>query len=437
MKACGFLSLLAILFLSVNNTLSSIRPKHDKVVACYVASWASYRPTNGKFDIKDLRPELCTHLIYAFAGLNATTWTIKSLDPYKDITNGNYKKITQLRQMYPELKVSLAIGGWNEGSENYSKLASSPASRNTFVNSVVTYLRQYDFTGFDLDWEFPAARGGSRYDKANFVSLVKELKEAFRGSNYQLTAAISANQLTVDAAYDIPEISKYLDYIHVMAYDFHGTWDMKVLPNSPMISPDGLDVEDTISHLLHKGIPPNKLVLGLPMYGRTFILTTKPSFPQKSPMNQPCLQQGFKGPYTGEKGFMGYNEICEEIIRNPGNWTTGWDTESSTPYTINDDHVIVYDNPISMKAKVEYAMKMKLAGVMIWSIDTDDFHGNCASLKDSFDQTDNTFPLMRSINVILENSTTSTKPNKPGSNSSNQISLYQAILILSLILVKM
>lgn len=47
-------------------------------------------------------------------------------------------------------------------------------------------------------------------------------------------------------AYDIPEISKYLDYIHVMAYDYHGTWNRKVLANAPLKSEDGQSV---VKHL--------------------------------------------------------------------------------------------------------------------------------------------------------------------------------------------
>lgn len=65
-------------------------PKHNKVVTCYVASWAIYRRGNGKFDIPDIEPELCTHLIYTFAGLDSTKWAIKSLDPYLDVTRGKY-----------------------------------------------------------------------------------------------------------------------------------------------------------------------------------------------------------------------------------------------------------------------------------------------------------------------------------------------------------
>lgn len=68
------------------------------------------------------------------------------------------------------------------------------------------------------------------------------MKEAFQESNYLLTAALGVGLDTINAGYDIPELSKYLDYMHVMAYDYHGSWDRKVLPNSPLRAGDNLDV---------------------------------------------------------------------------------------------------------------------------------------------------------------------------------------------------
>lgn len=73
------------------------RPRHDKYVACYYQSWAIYRNGDGIFNIaRDLKAEHCTHLIYAFAGLNASTNEIKSLDPWADLTDTNGKRILLL-----------------------------------------------------------------------------------------------------------------------------------------------------------------------------------------------------------------------------------------------------------------------------------------------------------------------------------------------------
>lgn len=83
----------------------------------------------------------------------------------------------------------------------------------------------------------------------------QELKEAFREYNYLLTAAISSNLGTIDSAYDISELSKYLDYIHVMAYDYHGTWDKKVLPNAPLKSQDRRSVVKNFDNIYTYNMP--------------------------------------------------------------------------------------------------------------------------------------------------------------------------------------
>lgn len=94
-------------------------------MVCYYGSWAVYRPGSGKFDVEDIDPFVCTHLIYGFAGLGYDN-TIISLDPYNDLPEnwgkGAMVRFTNLTLQNPELKTLLAIGGWNEGSEKYSKV---------------------------------------------------------------------------------------------------------------------------------------------------------------------------------------------------------------------------------------------------------------------------------------------------------------------------
>jgi len=183
---------------------------HGKKMVCYYGSWAVYRPEKGKFPVENVDPFLCTHIIYTFAGLGYDN-RIRSLDPWNDLKDnygkGAFERFTNLKKINPKLKTMLAIGGWNEGSIKYSGMAASPASRKDFVDSVLEFLAKYDFDGLDLDWEYPAARGGKPEDKDNFSSLVRELKSAF-GSRYLLTAAVTAGKWFIDPAYDVPAISR-------------------------------------------------------------------------------------------------------------------------------------------------------------------------------------------------------------------------------------
>ena len=72
-----------------------------------------------------------------------------------------------------------------------------------------------------------ARRGGIAADKTNFISLCRDLRAAFEKKNYLLTAAIGAAASTIDVSYDVPLMHKYLDFVHIMAYDYHGKWDGK------------------------------------------------------------------------------------------------------------------------------------------------------------------------------------------------------------------
>ena len=118
-----------------------------KVVMCYFGSWSVYRWSYGLFDVENIDPFLCTHLVYGFAGLNKDTYTIEALDKFNDLEEewgkGAYNRFTGLKGQNPDLKVLLAIGGWNEGCAAYSEMVASSSLRQTFIESVLIF-----FAGF-------------------------------------------------------------------------------------------------------------------------------------------------------------------------------------------------------------------------------------------------------------------------------------------------
>ncbi|CAB4059745.1 E3.2.1.14 [Lepeophtheirus salmonis] len=154
---------------------------HNKVVVCYWGTWSNYRPKDGAFKPEDIDASLCTHLIYSFAGLDETESKIKSLDPWMDLEE-NYGLAGYRKDGTKVLK-------------KYSAMARDAEKRALFVESVVNFLNKYNFDGLDIDWEYPAKRGGVPDDKKNFILLIQELHVAFKKHNFLLTAAIGAAPL--------------------------------------------------------------------------------------------------------------------------------------------------------------------------------------------------------------------------------------------------
>jgi chitinase len=258
-------------------------------IFCYFTNWSYKRPGMGQFTSEDVDPTLCTHVVFAFATIKDFKLAAsEEKDTGDAFTEGNYDRIMKHKEKNPNLKVLLAVGGWAFGSKPFRNLTSNMFRMNGFVYDSIEFLRRYNFDGLDLDWEYP--RGAD--DKAAFVGLVKELRLAFEGEHKSakkpkllLTAAVPASFEAIAAGYDVPELAKYLDYINVMTYDFHGQWEKVVGHNAPLFPLNAatdlqkkLTVDFSAKEWVRQGAPLEKLIIGMPVYGRTFTLSDPTKF---------------------------------------------------------------------------------------------------------------------------------------------------------------
>uniref|UniRef100_U5EYE2 chitinase n=1 Tax=Corethrella appendiculata TaxID=1370023 RepID=U5EYE2_9DIPT len=382
--------------------VSSVFAQNKKIV-CYVGTWSVYRHGNGKFEVKNINPFLCTHLMYGFFGINEDA-TVRIIDPYLDLEEnwgrGNIKEFNDLKLLNPNLKTIAAVGGWNEGSRKFSQVAANAQLRRRFAVDAREFCLKYKFDGLDLDWEYPAQRDGiEAIDKANFILFLKELRKEFDKSGLLLSAAVASAEFSAEISYDIPVVSKLLDFISVMTYDLHGSWDNVTGLNSPLYAGPAdvsdlqrqLNVNACINYWISHGAPREKLILGMALYGRSFTLANVKENGIGVLHNGP----GIGGQYSNQPGFIGYNELCERL--DVDNWQRIWSEEQQTPYVVKGLNWIGYDDIESITLKAKFALDHNLGGGMVWSLESDDFLGVCGHGRN---------PLMNAIYSVLNNGQT-------------------------------
>lgn len=87
------------------------------------------------------------------------------------------------------------------------QVVGSADKRKKMVNSIHSFVTNHKFDGFDIDWEYPAARGGAKADKSNYIQFLKELRAKF-GKNLLITGAVGATKSQIDISYDVANMNK-------------------------------------------------------------------------------------------------------------------------------------------------------------------------------------------------------------------------------------
>lgn len=282
-----------------------------KILAGFFEEWSIYY---ANYNLANLQSNgsaaRLSHLIYAFGDVSAsasapTTDTCVIADPWADFEDnnlppvggiadtwplyGNFAEILKLKQLYPQLKTLISLGGGSAAeAQAFSTAASTEQGRQALVSSCINMFVVGNvgsdwngnitapglFDGIHIDWEFPAAT-----DTANFTLLLQEFRNqlnalsAQTGKQYLLSfdgPAGAQNYTNID----LKSAAELVNFITVDGYNYAGSWDTVTNDASPLFDsrqdPDfgqDLDIEDTVAAYLHAGVPAQKYVMGVPLYG--------------------------------------------------------------------------------------------------------------------------------------------------------------------------
>ncbi|WP_046505565.1 glycosyl hydrolase family 18 protein [Paenibacillus riograndensis] len=417
-------ALVIALFSTIGTSVKTANAAAGYKLVGYYASWAAY---GRSYNVTDIDPGKMNVINYAFAdicwngvhgnpdptGPNPVTWTCQNEqgqtisvpngtvvlgdpwidaqksfgdDKWDDPIKGNLKQLWKLKEKNPNLKTVISIGGWT-WSNRFSDVAATAATREVFANSAVDFIRKYHMDGVDLDWEYPVSGGlaGNSYrpeDKQNYVLLLQKIREKLNaagtadGKTYLLTIASGASPAYVQNN-NLSGIAAIVDWINIMTYDFNGSWNTTTGHNSPLYydpaaassgltDPENFNIDKAVTSYLANGVPANKLVLGLPFYGRGW------GGAPGTGNGQYQVSAGISSTGTWEKGNYDFWDLEANYINKNG-YTRYWNNTAKVPYLYNPttQTFISYDDAESIGYKTSYIKTKGLAGAMFWETSGD------------------------------------------------------------------
>lgn len=311
----------------------------------YYPSWDSDMPPS-RIDYR-----LFTHLAHAFAKVDADTGAVTAPDlaASRDLCR---------RAQAAGVKTLLSVGGAESGPD-LSRATAAVGAADRVADRLVAAVRAAGYDGVDVDWEFPLDPAA----QARMVALVRALRQ--RLPQGTLTMAVPATDWN-GRWFETGSLASLVDFVNVMTYDFHGPWTDHAGHNAPVdYSPlDGhaacrpITIQASMAYWLQqKRWPKEKLVLGIPLYGRGF--------------RAPRLGAAASGEYA--RSYVAYRDVT--ALQKAG-WKRTWDTAAEAPFLQNSDgtEVLSYDDDTSVRRKAGLARRLGVAGVFFWEI-TQDYDG--------------------------------------------------------------
>ncbi len=400
-----------IFFLWVGCASAQTRPEKERLqhTPLIVGYLAESRLSPSRNSIKAIEQggaaRRLTHIIYAFANIvdgrpllsnedaayRQAYSASESIDGKADNSaenkalRGAFNQLRKLKARYPRLKVLISIGGASAiNAKGFSLVSRTEESRQRFVAACVDLLITGNlpqgvsaarlFDGIDVDWEYPVECAGCvAEDKSNFTLLLEEFRRQLdeQGKKGRVHYALTiASSPWVDdySKYEWQKVHPLLDFINLMTYDLAPPG--KTRPHSPLYKSSAetgrwsatFNTHFAVTHYLEEGVPANKIVMGVPFYGRGW-------------EGVPDVNRGlYQKPVRWAHGSWGEGRESYRELKKLRGFQLFRDAETQALWIFNPTAGVFwsYDDPSSLLVKMAYVKRTGLGGVTFWELSGDD-----------------------------------------------------------------
>ena len=344
--------------LTTFNFINKIISSDNKVVYGFMPYWT--------IDEVKLQPEL-THLAYFGLTINADgsimTRQDGGLEPgYRNLQSDKFLELSQQMAEQNNNNVEIVLSQFD--SDTIVSLLTNEKSIQNLLTSLDSILLAYPVNGINLDIEYAGELTDPLRDKmtALVVAINQHLDQKYK--HVQFSIDVYASAVSTKNIWDVAAIEPHVDYIIVMAYDFHQRSSNQAGPVAPLFGGKEYWDSDINQHLAEfvKIVPKEKILLGVPFYGYEWQTTSRDS-------------QAHTFPKTGSTAS--YKRVKEILAKSKElQVEESWNEEALSPYLsyIEDDEVFVvyYENSRSLSYKLDYVNQLNLGGISIWALGYED-----------------------------------------------------------------
>ncbi|KAF1977159.1 family 18 glycoside hydrolase [Bimuria novae-zelandiae CBS 107.79] len=348
----------------------------------YFVNWGIY---GRKYFPQNIPADKLTHVLYSFGDnrpdgevVLTDQWSDIQIhyegDSWNDVGNnlyGNLKQLYLLKKANRNLKVLLSIGGWTYAHEqkHFDAPAATPQGRKKFADTCVKLIKDLGFDGIDIDWEYPQ----NPEQGQQLLWLLQEIRAAMDAyatklegetgtrPHFVLTIAAPAGEANYKNM-PLRALAQTLDFINLMAYDYSGSWDpssghqANLFPSHSCPSCTPFNSQSVIDVYVAQGVPANKIVLGMSLYGRSFA-------------NTDGIGKSYSGtgPGSWENGVWDYKALphpgAQEYVDEEAGASYSYDNNTRT--------MVSYDTLAMARKKAQWIKQKGLGGAMWWELSGD------------------------------------------------------------------